>query len=198
VKPRVSPPPAAPKTAATTAGKAREGAAKAEPQAAAKAKAKEAAEAKGQAAAKAAALGKARQRARARVETAKRKRDARTSVKRAKGPSSAVSSPPRLFEPEPEPAVAVPVVPARGGDTRALLTSPLVGVVLIVAAALALISMLLATLPLGALERLLAAEAHYRSEQAVNFVDGHRLDLAVAGVATLLVAAVVALPTITG
>jgi hypothetical protein len=63
---------------------------------------------------------------------------------------------------------------------------------------LALVSIALAALPLGALERLLAAEAHYRTEQVANFVDGHRLDIAVAGVATLLVAAVVALPTVTG
>ena len=50
----------------------------------------------------------------------------------------------------------------------------------------------------AALERLLAVEAHYRTEQVASFVDGHRLDIAVAGVATLLVAAVVALPSVTG
>ena len=69
---------------------------------------------------------------------------------------------------------------------------------LVAAAVLALVSMLLAALPLVTLERLLGAEAHYRTEQIANFVDGHRLDIAVAGVATLLVAAVVALPTVTG
>jgi hypothetical protein len=68
---------------------------------------------------------------------------------------------------------------------------------LLAAAVLALVSMLLAALPLVTLERVLAAEAHYRTEQVANFVDGHRLDIAVAGVATLLVAAVVAFPTVT-
>jgi hypothetical protein len=76
------------------------------------------------------------------------------------------------------------------------MTSPLIRVLLVAAAGLALISILLAALPLGTLERVLAVEAHYRAEQVANFVDGHRLDIAVAGVATLLVAAVVALPTV--
>jgi hypothetical protein len=60
------------------------------------------------------------------------------------------------------------------------------------------VSVLLAALPLGTLERMLAAEAHYRVGQVVNFVDGHRLDIAVAGIATLLVAAAVAIPTVAG
>jgi hypothetical protein len=76
--------------------------------------------------------------------------------------------------------------------------SPVVTLLLIAAALLALVSVLLAALPLGALERMLAVEAHYRAEQVVNFVDGHRLDIAVAGIATLLVAAVVVIPTMTG
>jgi hypothetical protein len=66
------------------------------------------------------------------------------------------------------------------------------------AAFVALVLVLLAALPLDALERMLAVEAHYRAGQAVNFVDGHRLDIAVAGIATLLVAAVVAIPTVAG
>ena len=81
---------------------------------------------------------------------------------------------------------------------RDLTVSPVVTLLLIAAALLALVSVLLAALPLGALERMLAVEAHYRAEQVVNFVDGHRLDIAVAGIATLLVAAVVVIPTMTG
>jgi hypothetical protein len=60
------------------------------------------------------------------------------------------------------------------------------------------LSLSLAALPMAALERLLATEAHYRTEQVATFVDGHRLDLAVAGIASLLVAVVVALPTVAG
>ena len=101
--------------------------------------------------------------------------------------------PPTLLPPEPESQAA-----PKAGQKRDLLTSPLVRVILLSAAILALISMLLAALPLAALERLLAAEAHYRTEQIASFVDGHRLDIAVAGIATLLVAAVVAIPTVTG
>ena len=97
---------------------------------------------------------------------------------------------------EIDPGPAAPTAPrAENGD---LLTSPLVQVFIVAAVALALISMLLATLPVGTLERVLSADAHYQTEQIANFVDGHRLDIAVAGVATLLVAAVVALPTVTG
>jgi hypothetical protein len=109
--------------------------------------------------------------------------------------------PPPVLSLSPE-AAADPVVAAKKSpkseQKRDLLTSPLVRVLLLAAAMLALVSIALAALPLGALERLLAAEAHYRTEQVANFVDGHRLDIAVAGVATLLVAAVVALPTVTG
>ena len=66
------------------------------------------------------------------------------------------------------------------------------------AAFLAILSMTLAALPLGALERLLSTENHWRTEQVATFVDGHRLDIVVAGIATLLVAIVVAIPTVAG
>jgi hypothetical protein len=79
-----------------------------------------------------------------------------------------------------------------------LTMSPVVTLLLIAAALVALLSVLLAALPLGTLERMLAVEAHYRAEEVVNFVDGHRVDIAVAGIATLLVAAVVVIPTVTG
>jgi hypothetical protein len=82
-----------------------------------------------------------------------------------------------------------------GGD---ILAGPLAYVLLIAAMSVALISMVLAALPLGTLERLLAGEAHLRTEQVAIFVDGHRIDIAVAGVATLLVVAIVALPTVAG
>jgi hypothetical protein len=76
--------------------------------------------------------------------------------------------------------------------------SSLVRVLIIAATALTLLSLALAALPLSTLERLLAAEAHWRTEQVATFVDGHRLDIIVAGIATLLVAIVVALPTVAG
>jgi len=63
---------------------------------------------------------------------------------------------------------------------------------------LAVIVLILAALPFAALERLLAVEAHHRTEQVASFVDGHRVDIAAAGVATLLVAAAVAIPSVTG
>ena len=85
---------------------------------------------------------------------------------------------------------------AADSDEANLLTSPLIHVLLLAAILVALGSMLLASLPVGALERVLAVDAHYRTEQVASFVDGHRLDIALAGVATLLVAAVVALPTV--
>ena len=123
-------------------------------------------------------------------------------MKRKRFERAATPPPPPALSLAPPPAPADPVVAvkvsAKGEQKRDLLTSPLVRVLLLSAALLALVSMALAALPLGALERLLAAEAHYRTEQVANFVDGHRLDIAVAGVATLLVAAVVALPTVTG
>jgi hypothetical protein len=109
----------------------------------------------------------------------------------------APQAPPTLTQ-ESEPTPVAAGVETTSGQTRDILTSPLVRVLVLTAAALALISMMLAALPLGALERLLAAEAHYRTEQVASFVDGHRLDIAVAGVATLLVAAVVAIPSVTG
>jgi hypothetical protein len=76
--------------------------------------------------------------------------------------------------------------------------SPLVTLLLGAAAFVALVSVLLAALPVGTLERMLAVEAHYGAGQIVDFVDGHRLDIAVAGIATLLVAAMVAIPTVAG
>jgi hypothetical protein len=57
-----------------------------------------------------------------------------------------------------------------------------------VAALLALASMSVAALPRAALKRLFGTQAHYRSSQVASFVDGHRLDLVFAGLATLLVA----------
>ena len=84
------------------------------------------------------------------------------------------------------------------GSKRELLTSPFVRVLLMSAALLAVIVLILAALPFAALERLLAVEAHHRTEQVASFVDGHRVDIAAAGVATLLVAAAVAIPSVTG
>jgi hypothetical protein len=155
-----------------------------------------AAKAKAEAAAKATARAKLRQ---ARAKGARRKAAARRrAVQRARR----FAGPPASTVPSSsvEPTSPVPAVPvaARPGDKRDLMTSPLVRVLLLTAAALALISVLLAALPLGTLERLLASEANFRTEQLASFVDGHRLDIAVAGVGTLLVAAVAALPTVTG
>jgi hypothetical protein len=90
---------------------------------------------------------------------------------------------------------AGPAVADSGGDGA---ESSAVQVLIIAAAALALLSLALAAVPLGALERLLAADAHWRTEQVATFVDGHRLDIIVGGVATLLAAVVVALPTVAG
>jgi hypothetical protein len=114
----------------------------------------------------------------------------------------AATRPPRAAEKTP-PALApsLEVSPNAGVSAtskRDRESSPLIGVLLLAAALLALVSMLLAALPLGALERLLAVEAHYRAEELVSFVDGHRVDIAVASTATLLVAVVVAIPTVTG
>lgn len=96
---------------------------------------------------------------------------------------------------QPEPAATPQPAPAasKGSD---LMTSPLVRVLLLAAATLALLTMLVAALPLAAIERI--TETHWRTEQVATFVDGHRLDLVVGGVATLLVALVVALPSVTG
>jgi hypothetical protein len=96
----------------------------------------------------------------------------------------------------PQPAAPIPAPASSPGG--GLTSSPVVRMLLTIAAALALIAMLLAALPLNALERLLSAETHWRTEQVVVFVDGHRLDIVVAGVATVLVAVVVALPTVAG
>ncbi len=184
VKPKVTPPPAAPKANAT---------------ATAKAKAKALATAKATARAKAQA--KARAKAKARAAAARKKASrtrARVNQFDSAGGFAPPSTPPTLtLETERAPGAAVPAAPKAGGK-RDLLTSPAVRVLMISAATLAVVFLLLAALPLVALERLLAVEAHYRAEQVANFVDGHRLDIAVAGIASLLVAAVVAIPTVTG
>jgi hypothetical protein len=76
---------------------------------------------------------------------------------------------------------------------------PLAAVVLAFAAALALLSMSLAALPLSTLKRLLSVDSHWRSERVATFVDGNRLDIVIAGVTALLVAlVVVVLPTVAG
>jgi hypothetical protein len=134
----------------------------------------------------------------ARLKAAARKRAA--AAKRAKLPPP--PTPPPGFsigvDDDPAPTDVKPVSSVATGTKRDLMTSPFVRILLMSAAGLALIFLILAALPLAALERLLAVEAHYRAEQAASFVDGHRLDIAVAGVATLLVAAVVAIPSVTG
>jgi hypothetical protein len=133
-------------------------------------------------AAKAKATAKARAKARARAAARKAKLARARVDQRESGSKDRV------------PALARP----RTEQNRDLLGSPLAYMLLVTASGLALISIMLAVLPLGALERLLATQAHYRTEQVADFVDGHRLDIAVAGVGTLLVAAAVALPTVTG
>jgi hypothetical protein len=95
-----------------------------------------------------------------------------------------------------KPTAAPKPAPAVAKQSRDLMTSPLVRVLLMTAASLALLTMLVAALPLTALERI--TENHWRTEHVATFVDGHRLDLVVGGVATLLVALVVALPTVAG
>lgn len=94
-----------------------------------------------------------------------------------------------------KPAAAPKPAPAAAKQAD-LMTSPLVRLLLMTAASLALLTMLVAALPLAALERI--TENHWRTEHVATFVDGHRLDLVVGGVATLLVALVVALPTVAG
>jgi hypothetical protein len=75
--------------------------------------------------------------------------------------------------------------------------SPLPGVLLIVTAAFALLSVGLATTPLPALERLLTADGRIRSEQAADLLDSHRLEIAIASVATLFVVLLLTLPVVT-
>jgi hypothetical protein len=189
VRPRVTPPPppAAPKANAKRAARI-----KAQEEAA---KAKALAQAQQRAQTKAKAKAKARAAAQRRARLARER--AREDQNRFKEAVVVTPPPPTLTQEQK----ADPVAMASGGESGQqsdLLTSPLIRVLVLSAAVLALMSILLAALPLGALERLLAAEAHYRTEEVANFVDGHRLDIAVAGVATLLVAAVVAIPTVTG
>jgi hypothetical protein len=88
-----------------------------------------------------------------------------------------------------------PILAPKGSD---LTTSPLIRFLLVATALLAVLSISLAALPLAALERVLSSETHWRSEQVTMFVEGHRLDIAVAGIAMLLVALVVAIPTVAG
>jgi hypothetical protein len=92
---------------------------------------------------------------------------------------------------DPAQSGAAPTTTTSGRD---LTVSPVITLFLVLAALVALGSVLLAALPLGTLERVLAVEAHYRTEQIVTFVDGHRVDIAAAGIATILVAAVVVIP----
>jgi len=143
--------------------------------------------AKARAAARANAVAKAKARARAKANARQAALRAQARARKNKEHSGAGLAPPngerRLSG-------------AANRDEADLLTSPLVYVVIAAAILLALGSMLLALLPVDALERVLAVEAHYRSELVANFVDRHRLDIALAGVATLLVAAVVALPMV--
>jgi hypothetical protein len=137
---------------------------------------------------------------RTKAEIRKARAAAAAAARKAKAklvPPSA--PPPKGFSVDiDEPPPAEPASSGGTGSKRDLMTSPFVRVLFMSAAGLAVIFLILAGLPLAALERLLAVEAHYRTEQVASFVDGHRLDIAVAGVATLLVAAVVALPSVTG
>jgi type IV secretory pathway VirB10-like protein len=183
------PPPAAqePRTRAAAATKPQ---AKTSAEAVARETARAEARAKAKAKAEKAALARA---ARVRREKLREQRVRAARVRRERAPSYS----PRAL-PETVPAAPASIGPAAATTKRDLLHSPLVSVLLLTASLLAVISVLLAALPLGTLERLLAVEAHYRLEDVVNFVDGHRLDIVVAGVATLLVAAVVAIPTVTG
>lgn len=89
------------------------------------------------------------------------------------------------------------VAVAAVAPTAASAASPLPGVLLIVAAAFALLSVGLATTPFPALERLLTADGHIPSEQAADLLDRHRLEIAVAGVATLFVVLLLTLPVVT-
>jgi hypothetical protein len=89
--------------------------------------------------------------------------------------------------------------PGRTEQKGDVLPSSLLFVLLVAAASLALISVVLAALPLGTLDRLLAVDAHYRAEQIASFVDTHRLDIAMVGVTMLLgVATAAVLQTLTG
>ena len=82
---------------------------------------------------------------------------------------------------------------------RGALSSSLLFVLLVAAAGLSLTSLLLAALPLGTIDRLLAVDAGSRTEQIASFVDAHRLDIAMAGVTMLLgVAAAAVLQTVAG
>jgi hypothetical protein len=120
------------------------------------------------------------------------------AAKRAKAKVSPPSAPSSEFSVDIGEIAPGPVSSGGTGSKRELLTSPFVRVLLMSAAGLAVIVLILAALPFAALERLLAVEAHHRTEQVASFVDGHRVDIAVAGVATLLVAAAVAIPSVTG
>ena len=143
--------------------------------------------AKARAAARANAVAKAKARARAKANARQAALRAQARARKNKEHSGAGLAPPNGER---------QLSGAANRDEADLLTSPLVYVVIAAAILLALGSMLLALLPVDALERVLAVEAHYRSELVASFVDSHRLDIALAGVATLLVAAVVALPMV--
>jgi hypothetical protein len=141
-------------------------------------------------AAKAKAEAKAKAKAKAKVKLARARVNQHVNA----------PTPPPTLPPESNAAAAsVAAIPRPTTDQdHELLASPLLYALLVAAAGLALVSMALAALPSGALERLLATEVHYRSEQVADFVDEHRLEITMASVGTLLVAAVVALPGVTG
>jgi hypothetical protein len=84
--------------------------------------------------------------------------------------------------------------PATTQPDSGLARSPFLALFLTAAAALTLLSIV----PFTALERLLDLDRHWRTERLAIFVDGHRLNLAVAGAATLLLGLVLAIPPVTG
>jgi hypothetical protein len=149
--------------------------------------------AKARAAAKANAVAKAKARARARANARQAALRAQARARKNEERSGSGLAPPASTA---EPNSRRGLSAAANRDEADVLTSPLIYVVIAAAILLALGSMLVASLPVDALERVLAVEAHYRSELVASFVDRHRLDIALAGVATLLVAAVVALPMV--
>jgi len=162
------------------------------PPAATEANARAVAKARAAARANAVAKAKARERAKANArQAALRAQKARTR-RNAERFGAGLAPPASTAEPNSRRGLSA----AANADETDLLTSPLAYAVIAAAILLALGSMLLASLPVDALERLLAVEAHYRSELLASFVDHHRLDIALAGVATLLVAAVAALPMV--
>lgn len=105
--------------------------------------------------------------------------------------------PPRRSSAEPAPTRLAPLA-ATADPVSVESRSPLLALFLAAAAAFALLSIALAAVPITAFDRLLGLDAHWRTEQLAIFVDDHRLDIAIVGGATLIVAAVIAMPTVTG